>query len=118
MISGLSDEELNNYYKKSKIVLRWSGIHESGNPVSIINAITYECIPVIDNKLGFNEFLSKNISNDIVVKRDPDDFSIIINKILNDDELYNYLQEKIKTIKKIYTWERICNEILNIKVIN
>jgi len=118
VISGLSDEELNSYYKKSKIVLRWSGIHESGNSVSTINAITYECIPVIDNKLGFNEFLSKNISNDIVVKRDPDDFSIIINKILNDDELYNYLQEKIKTIKKIYTWERICNEILNIKVIN
>ena len=70
LISNDSDEDLQYLYQKALVVIRWSAFHESGNPLSIFNAISFNCIPVIDKSLGPSSFISENISSDLVVNRE------------------------------------------------
>lgn len=111
-IANDSEEDLEDLYKKALIVLRWSGKHETGNSLSIMNAISYGCIPVIDEELGSSEFIMENISSDLVVKKDPECFSNIILKLIHDEEYYKNILRKVIDCKRKFSWENYANDLL------
>lgn len=113
LISNDSDENLLNLYKKALIVLRFSGLHESGNSLSIFYAVSYNGIPIIDNKLGLSKFIANNISEELVVERNPESFAEIINKILNNEDFYIKLLNKIIKTKKEYSWSNYADKLIN-----
>jgi glycosyltransferase involved in cell wall biosynthesis len=113
LIANDSEEDLEDLYKRAFIVLRWSGIHETGNSLSIMNAISYGCIPVIDENLGSSGFIRENISIDLVVKKDPECFSNIILKLMNDEDYYKNILRKVIDCKRKFSWENYANDILN-----
>jgi glycosyltransferase involved in cell wall biosynthesis len=114
MIANDSDEDLQNLYKKAIIVLRWSGKHETGNSLSIINAISYNCIPIVDQDLGIASFVSNNISKDLVVKRDPECFAKIIFKLSEDTRYYTKIQQNVINCRKKFSWENYALELTKI----
>ena len=113
LISNDSDEDLQYLYQKALVVIRWSAFHESGNPLSIFNAISFNCIPVIDKSLGPSSFISENISSDLVVNRDEDEIAVVVKKIFDDQDYYNSLLSKVIKCKKKFSWENYSEGLIN-----
>lgn len=113
LISNDSDENLINLYKKALIVLRFSGLHESGNSLSIFYGISYNCIPIIDKNLGLSKLIADNISEELVVERNPESFVAIINKILTNNEFYKKLLNNTIKTKKMYSWNNYADKLIN-----
>lgn len=114
IIANDSEKDLQNLYKKAIIVLRWSGRHETGNSLSIINAISYNCIPIVDQNLGIANFIAKNISRDLVVKKDPDSFAQRILKIDSDKEYYYKMRQNVINCKNKFSWENYADELTKV----
>ena len=107
IISGLGWEGLENLYMSAKIMLRWSGMSETGNSVAVMDAISHECVPVVDNQLGhMATFISENISPSLVVERDQSAFIDVIKRLVQDDEYYSGIRARIRASKKTFTWEK------------
>lgn len=104
LLEGLSSKDLSTIYSKSKIVIRWAGFHESGNSLSIYDAISYECVPVIDKHLGISNFIAENIGSEIVVNKKAEEFVNVLNKIMNDEEFYNLILNRVRITKKQFSW--------------
>ncbi len=113
LISNDTNEELINLYKKAMIVMRWSGINETGNSLSIIDAISYNCIPVMDKNLGISKFIEDNISPDLVVNDMAKEFVKIALKIMNENNFYKGVLSNVINCKKRYSWENYANNLLN-----
>lgn len=113
LISGDSDDDLQYLYQKAPIVLRWSAFHESGNPLSIFNAVSNNCIPVVDKSLGQALFISQNISSDLVVEKNGSEIATVIKKIFDDQDYYKDLLSRVIECKKRYTWEKYAEELIN-----
>lgn len=114
MIANDTEEELQNLYKKAIIVIRWSGKHETGNSLSIINAISYNCIPILDKDLGIANFVANNISRDLVVEKNPDCFAKIISKLSKDNEYFSEIEQNLINCKKKFSWEKYALELTKI----
>jgi glycosyltransferase involved in cell wall biosynthesis len=112
--SEISQEELNVLYEKCMILMRWSGLNERGNSASVMNAISYECIPIVDLNLGeIPDLLKREVSPEIVVKRKETEFAKIVNKIFNDEKEYAELIAKIRILKTKYTWKDYSMKLLS-----
>lgn len=113
LISNDSDDDLQYLYQKALVVIRWSAFHESGNSFAIINAISCNCIPVVDKSLGIAPFISENISPDLVVNKDENEIAIIVNKIFNNQIYYNDLLSRVIKCKKAFPWEKYSDCLIN-----
>ena len=112
--SQISQEELNALYEKCMILIRWSGLNERGNSASVMHAISYECIPIVDLNLGeIPDLLKKEVSPEIVVERKGTEFANIVNKIFNDENKYTELIGKIRILKSKYTWKDYSMKLLS-----
>ena len=114
LISNDTTEELIDLYKKAMIVMRWSGLNETGNSLSIIDAISYNCIPVIDKNLGIANFIKDNISPYLVVNGNAEEFTKIALKLLNENDFYKEILNNVIKCKKNYSWEKYANNLLSI----
>ena len=113
IISGLGWEDLERLYMGAKIMLRWSGMSETGNSFAVLDAISHECVPVVDNQLGYTAaFISENISQNLVVERDQNAFIESIKKLLEDAEYYADIKTKVRACKETFTWEKYSAELL------
>ena len=113
LIDGTSDIELVELYKRAKFYVRWAGRHEDGIGAGIINAVSYNCIPIVDDKLGSAKFVSKNISTKLVVTREPTSFVEAINFVLNDVDTYNHVMQRIRECQRNFTFEKYASLIAN-----
>ena len=114
IVENFTEDYLNELYKKSKYVIRWGSFHESGLPVSIFKGISYSCIPIISENLGFSKFIKEEISPELVVSMREEDFAEIINKIEKDRDKYNQLISKIENIHIKYSNESYINDLLEV----
>ncbi|MGP6208042.1 hypothetical protein ACNF42_08465 [Cuniculiplasma sp. SKW3] len=113
LISNDSDDELQNLYQKALVVIRWAGFNERGNPLSIFNAISYNCIPVVDKALGLAPFISENISPDLVVNKDKNEIAIVVKKIFEDRSYYDNLLCKVIECKERFSWKKYSEQLIN-----
>ena len=88
-------------------------LHE-GNSLSIIDAISYNCIPVIDKNLGIANFIEDNISPYLVVNGNAEEFTKIALKLLNENDFYKEILNNVIKCKKNYSWEKYANNLLSI----
>ncbi|MEM3828769.1 MAG: glycosyltransferase [Conexivisphaerales archaeon] len=112
---GVSGEEMNMLYDRSMILMRWSGLSEKGNSVAVMDSISHECIPIVDANLGeMPDIIKKEISPILVVERREEAFAEVAIKILENEELYNRLREKIKELKIKMSWKSYSESLLKI----
>lgn len=113
--NGITQNELDTLYDRCMILMRWSAFHESGNSVAVLDAVSHECIPILDRKLGdVAEILSREMSPDIVVERNPEEFALAAKRILNDERTYNELLKKLRVLKQKRTWRAYAEDLLKL----
>lgn len=112
LIYNDDNNNLIKLYEKALIVLRWNGINETGNSVAFLDAISYECIPIVDRTMGISKFISENISSDLVVNKDEHEIAYIINKLIVDQNYYNIMLSKVKECRKSFSWEQYSENLI------
>ncbi|MGC8621631.1 MAG: hypothetical protein ACP5U0_06935 [Caldisphaera sp.] len=113
LVSGITEADLIKLYEDAKVVMRWSADHESGPSVAVSYAISHKCIPIIDNKLQISNFIKENISEKLVVNRDPEDFARIAKIIFEDDSFYGAMVQKVTECSRKYSWTEYSERLLN-----
>ena len=99
-------------YERALIVLRWNGLNETGNSLAFLDAISYDCIPIVDRAMGSSRFVAENISPDLVVKKDEYIIAHVINKVIDDQDYRKALVSKVKECKKRFTWEQYSESLI------
>lgn len=78
-VENVNHEELHSYYKRAKIYCQFSRSESFG--VSIVEAMSFGCIPIVTNVGGMPELVGKKGK---VVKRDPEHISkLLAETVLN-----------------------------------
>ena len=112
VLSGLSDIDLSNLYDSAKVVVRWHANHEEGPSITVLDAISHNCIPVIDEKLTSAVDVKHNISPDLIVNKSPDEFARVILRVFEDKVFYLDVFEKLREFKKRNTWLTFTDELI------
>lgn len=113
--NGISQTELDLLYDRCMILMRWSALGESGNSVSVMDAVSHECIPIVDRNLGDSaKILGGEISTDIVVQRNPREFALAAERIMDDQKFYEELRGKVKTLKNKRSWNAYAEDLLRL----
>lgn len=99
-------------YEKALIVLRWNGVNETGNSVAFLDAISYDCIPIIDKTMGVSQFISDNISSDLVVNKDEHEIAYVINRLIAEQNYYDVMLSRVKECKGRFSWEQYSENLI------
>lgn len=106
------NDNLIRLYKRALIVLRWNALNETGNSVAFMDAVSYDCIPIVDGALGISKFISENISSDLVVSKNEQEIAHIINKLIEDENYYNTILFKVRECKERFSWEAYSENLI------
>ncbi|BFI73762.1 hypothetical protein YN1_7490 [Nanoarchaeota archaeon] len=99
---NVSESELNNLYDKSKFLIRF-GFGEYGPSMLVIESIQHTTPVIINDELGTADLVN-NYKIGLVTK--GLDFNSIKKFIEEVDEgKYKEMQDNIKKVQKIYSWE-------------
>jgi glycosyltransferase involved in cell wall biosynthesis len=107
-IERVKHEELEGYYKKAKIYCQFSRSESFG--VSIVEAMSFGCIPVVTNVGGMPELVR---DFGIVAKRDASEISDSIKKAIKN-EFQPELDSNVKSALKPFLFKEREKSLLNI----
>lgn len=108
----LREEELLSLYARAMFMIRWAipGT-ESGFPYSLVQAISAGSIPIISSGLGGAEYLTQEVSCDLVARSDSE-FSQVLNRLMNDERYYVKMRERVLAWRNRRPWTIVAKEIL------
>ena len=113
MLHELDEDVLDSLFRRAKCYVRWGTLGgETGTSFGVFQSISNGCIPIISDDLGSAEFIKKCINDDVVVKRDPSSFSAIINRLVEDDNYFLALLQKVIKCRDNYAWSEYVENLM------
>ena len=104
------EAELAQLYRRAKIAVRW-GEREDGFPVSLVQAVSYGCVPILSRELGGANYLAREVSADLAVDG-VDGFAHVISRLLNEPEFYREMRDRVDAWRQRRPWTIVCSEFL------
>ena len=103
------EAELAQLYRRAKIAVRW-GEQEDGFPFSLVQAVSYGCVPILSRELGGAYYLAREVSPDLAVDG-ADGFARAIARLLNEPEFYQEMRDRVDTWRRRRPWTTVCSEL-------
>ena len=101
---AVSEEELNEFYLKAKVSIRF-GYNEKGPGMGSLESLSYGLPIIYNNGIGIKEILEDNING---YKLNENDYSKIANQInilFSNNELWENIHKNNLKIANEYSWE-------------
>lgn len=70
------------------------GEREDGFPFSLVQAVSYGCVPVLSRELGRANYFAREVSPDLAVYG-AEGFTHAIARLLNEPEFYREMRDRV-----------------------
>ena len=111
---GLFGDAKDKYFSQSNVFILPTYYINEGQPVSIIEAMAYGCVPIVTNYRHISMMV--NDANGCFVKpQSPDSISFCIKELMQNPSLYaNKSQQSIIDYQEKFKFEKYATKVLNI----
>lgn len=112
--SGLFGLEKAKYFQESHFFLLPSYYINEGQPVSILEALAYGCVPVVTKYRLIPDMVNEE-NGFFVEPKSPEEIAMVINKMIDNGEQYHHLSESgINYYLDHFTSDKFVENVLNL----
>ena len=113
LLTSIPESQLEQLYATATCYARWgAATGELGSPTGVLQAIGSGCVPVISSEVGLAQLIGSEISQELVVDRNPRSFAAVIDRLVSDREYHRSMAMKVEAFQGRHSWTVYCQHLL------